>query len=66
MKIKKEIIENLIRLGHIGLEEALVLLETEKEVVYIPSKQPLPYTHPITPYYDKIMPNTPNSDLENK
>lgn len=59
MKTKKEIIENLIRREIIGLDEAIILLETEKEVVYIPSKQPLPYTHPITPYYDKILHTPP-------
>jgi len=54
MKTKKEIIENLIREGHIGLDEALILLE--KETVYVPYQQQnypaYPYpAYPIEPYY---------------
>jgi hypothetical protein len=56
MKTKKEIIENLIREVHIGLDEALILLETEKETVYVPYQQPnypvYPYpAYPLEPYY---------------
>ncbi len=61
MKTKKELIENLIREGHIGLDEALILLETEKEYISVPYQfQPLPYVpfeiHPLTiPVYPEPM-----------
>lgn len=35
-----QILENLIKEGHIGLDEALILLETEKETVYVPYVYP--------------------------
>ncbi len=60
---KLEILSRLTKDGEITLEEALILLETEKEYVYIPNNnnpwiqpnsptiQPYinPYTNPITP-----------------
>jgi hypothetical protein len=58
---KLKILNRLTKDGHITLEEALILLETEKEYVYIPSNNntnpwqsipsfpPQPYTNPCTP-----------------
>jgi hypothetical protein len=51
MKNKKEIIENLIRDGHIGLDEALVLLETEKETICIKNNR----LYPMLPSLDDLI-----------
>jgi len=56
---KLEILNRLTKEGHITLDEALILLETKKEYIYIPSNNnyqsipsfpPQPYiTNPCTP-----------------
>lgn len=50
-KTKKELIENLIKEGVIGLEDALLLLEADKEVVYVNTPYLMPYISPLEPYY---------------
>lgn len=45
MTDKMHLIERLIKDGSIGLEEALILMETEKEQVFIQ-----PCTQPLNPY----------------
>jgi hypothetical protein len=42
MSIKKELIEKLIKLGHINLEEALILLSDEQEAVEIDDFDDIP------------------------
>jgi len=54
LETKEQIIERLIKAGHISFSEALKLMETQKE--YIPYNFP-PYNPPynpptIQPYYD--------------
>ena len=61
---KLEILNRLAKEGHIDLAEALILLETEKEYVYIPNNnnpwQSIPNINPpnINPPYTN--PCTPN------
>ncbi len=45
---KEIIITRLIKEGHITLQEALVLLETQTTITYIPYSQTQPYN---PPYY---------------
>jgi len=55
MRTKKEIVTELVEKGHVTFDEALTLLETEKETVYIPNIPPIypyyPPPYPIEPYY---------------
>lgn len=68
METKNEIIERLIREGHLKLNEALVLLEREpmpqifREYPYLPGNYP---PQPLEPYYGdgfKVICNTANQE----
>lgn len=53
METKKEIIENLIRAGHVSLDQVLVLLSSDKPPVvkFTPIYPPAWPCEPIRPYY---------------
>lgn len=63
---KLEILNRLTKEGHITLDEALVLLETEKEYIYIPTNnninpwQSIPSFPPPNPYTNPCTPNVPD------
>ena|ERR1700743_2414066 len=52
---KIALVERLIKDGAISLADGLMLLETEKETVYVPT-QNWWYAPPYTPYYPPFLP----------
>lgn len=64
MKNKLEIVKDLVDNDVITFEEALILLEKEKEYIYVPQFQPY---YPNQPYYiTNPYTVTSTSDLESK
>lgn len=47
--MKKEIVKRLIEAGHIDFDEALILMETEKQIVYLP-RTDSPLSPPWQPF----------------
>lgn len=69
MKTKADIIQKLLDERKITVQEAMLLMETEKEYISVPAPNPQPYQVPVTipglPWRNPIWYGTTTSSITN-